>query len=127
MRKLAAIAALLALVLPVFSTLAGTISAADLRACCKTNYCPLHHNSRNNSQKDRPDCPGKNMPGPGSSAMRACDSAPNAIVGAPFFVLVTPIVLRALATNEAAYVLPSHSAASFVAIPRTPPPRTVQS
>lgn len=126
MRKLAAIAALLALVQPVFSSLAGTIFAADLPVCCNTDYCPLHHNSKSNSQKDRPDCPGKNMPGQNSSAIRACDSAPNAIVGAPFFVLVTPIVLRAPATNEAAYVLPSHSAASFVAIPLTPPPRIVQ-
>lgn len=126
-RKFGAVAALLALVLPIVSTLAGTISAAGLPVCCNTSYCPLHHNSKSNSQKDRPDCPGKNMPGQSSSAIRACDSAPNAIVGAPLFVLVTPTVLRAPATNEAAYVLPSHSAASFVAIPLTPPPRTVQS
>lgn len=127
LRKSAAIAALLALLLPIVSTLAGTIAAADLRACCNTNYCPLHHNSKNNSQKDRPDCPGKNMPGPDSSAMRACDSAPNAIVGTSVFVLVTPLVLRAPAADEAAYVLPSHSFSSFLAIPLTPPPRTVQS
>lgn len=126
LRKFGAVAALLALVLPIVSTLAGTIAAADLAACCNTNYCPLHHNSRNNSQKDNPDCPGKNMPGQSSSTIRACDSPPNAIVGTPFFLLVTPLVLRAPVANDATYVLPSRSFASFLAIPLTPPPRVVQ-
>jgi hypothetical protein len=127
LRKFAAVLALLALLLPVVSTLAGTISAADLPACCNTNYCPLHHNDRSNSQKDSSDCPGKNMPGQRSSTVRACDPAPSAIVGTSLFVLVTPLVLRSPATDEAAYALPSHSVASFAAIPLTPPPRTVQS
>lgn len=126
LRKFAAIVALLALILPIVSTLAGTISAADLPVCCNTNYCPLHHNGRSDSHKDNPDCPGKNMPGQSSSSVRACDPAPNPIVGTALFVLVAPLVLRAPADDEAAYVVPSHSFASFLAIPLTPPPRVVQ-
>ena len=127
LRKFGAVAALLALLLPIAFALAGTIAAADLPACCNTNYCPLHHNGRSNSQKDSPDCPGKNMTGQSSSTVRACDPAPNAIVGTSLFVLVPPLALRFPATDEAAYVLPSHSVASFAAIPLTPPPRTIQS
>jgi len=126
MRKFAAVLALLALLLPVVSTLAGTISAAGVPVCCNTNYCPLHRSSGNNSQKGAPDCPGKNMPGQSSSTVRACDSAPTAIVGTALFVLVTPTPLRAPVAVEAAYVPPSHCVASFVGMPLTPPPRTVQ-
>jgi hypothetical protein len=126
LRKFGAVAALLALLSPIVFALAGTIAAADLPACCNTNYCPLHHNGRSNSQKDSPDCPGKNMPGQSSSTIRSCDPAPNAIVGTPLFVLVTPLALRVPAADEAAYALPSRSFASFAAIPLTPPPRAVQ-
>src|SRR5215472_14392113 len=79
-RKFVAVLALLALLLPVASTLAGTITTAGVPVCCNTNYCPLHHSSRSNPQKDGPNCPGKNVPGP-SSTIRACDSTPNPIVG----------------------------------------------
>ena len=125
LRKFVAVAALVALFLPVVSALAGTI-AADLPACCNTNYCPLHHNSRNNSQKDSPDCPGKNMPGQSSSSVRSCDPAPNPIVGTALFVLVAPVALRAPAAVEAAEVLSFHSFTSFATTPLTPPPRAVQ-
>ena len=127
LRKFGAVAALLALVLPIVSTLAGTIAAADLTACCNTNYCPLHHNNRSNSNKDSPDCPGKSMPGQSTSTIRACDSAPNAIVGTALFVLVAPPALRAPAAVDTAVVFPFVSAVSFVSIPLTPPPRAVRS
>ncbi len=125
LRKLAALLALVALLLPVLSTFAAMISAAGLPVCCNTNYCPLHHNSGSNSQKSGPDCPGKNMPGQSSSSVRACDSAPNPIVGTAPFVLVSPVVLRAPIVVEKANVVPSQSVTSFVAIPLTPPPRAV--
>jgi len=124
-RKFVAVLALLALLLPVASTLAGTITTAGVPVCCNTNYCPLHHSSRSNPQKGGPNCPGKNVPGP-SSTIRACDSTPNPIVGTAAFVLATPVTLRAPVAIEAAYILPSHAVVSFVAIPSTPPPRTVQ-
>jgi hypothetical protein len=127
LRKFAAVVALSALLLPFVSALAGSVAAADLPACCNTNYCPLHHNGRNSSQKTTPECPGKNMPGQNSSTVRGCDSAPNAVVGTALFVLVAPLVLRAPAADEAAYVLPSRFFASFAVIPLTPPPRTVHS
>jgi len=125
-RKFAAVTALVALLLPVASTLAGLAYAAELPACCNTNYCPLHHNNRSNSQKDSSDCPGKGMPGQGPS-VRACDTAPNPIVGTSEFVLVKPLSLRAAITTEVAFSFVAPFVPSFTAIPLTPPPRTIHS
>jgi hypothetical protein len=125
-RKFEAIAALLALLLSTVSTLAGTLSASELPACCNTDYCPLHHNAKNSPQKDSPNCPGKNMPGQGGSTIRSCDSAPNPIVGTALFVLITPVALCVPVTVETACVLPPPSISSFMAIPLTPPPRSVR-
>jgi hypothetical protein len=123
-RKFIAVAALVALLSPVASNLAGLVYASQLPMCCNTNYCPLHHSNRSNSQKGSP-CPGKDMPGQ-SSSIRACDSSPNPIVGTEAYVLVTPVSLRAPITTEVAYGFIAHFVPSLAAIPLTPPPRTVQ-
>jgi hypothetical protein len=123
-RKLAAIAALLALILPGFSTLAETLSAADLPACCNTAYCPVHHHQKSNLQKDKNNCNAIGMPGQNDCSMRACDAAPNPVVGTAAFVLVTPVALRGPAVAEAAPALASPFFPYVATIPSTPPPRT---
>src|ERR1700726_4441201 len=100
--KLAALAAIVALLLPGVSAVAETLSAADLPACCNTSYCPVHHRQKSNLQKDKTNCAAIGMPGQNDCSMRACDAAPNTIVGTAAFVLVTPIALRGPAVAEAA-------------------------
>ena len=124
LRKLAAIAALLALLLPGVSALAETLSAADLPACCNTAYCPVHHRQGRNLQEDKSNCDAKGIPGHNNCSMRACDSAPNPIVGTAEFVLVTPVALRGPAIAEAAPALASLFFPYVATIPLTPPPRT---
>jgi hypothetical protein len=123
-RKFAAIAALLALLLPGVSALADTISAADSLACCNTAYCPVHHRQARNLQKDKSNCDAKGIPGQNDCSMRACDAAPNPIVGTAAFVLVTPVVLCGPAIAEATPALASPFFPYVAAIPLTPPPRT---
>ena len=123
-RKLAAIAALLALLLPGVSALAETNSAADSLACCNTAYCPVHHRQGRNLQRDKSNCDAKGIPGQNDCSMRACDSAPNPMVGTAAFVLVTPVALRGPAIAEAAPALASLFFSSVAAIPLIPPPRT---
>lgn len=123
-RKLAAIAALLALLLPGVSALLETLSAADLPACCNTAYCPVHHRQKSNLQKDQSNCAGIGMPGQNDCSMRACDAAPNPIVGSAAFVLVTPVALRGPVIAEAAPTLASQFFLYVATIPLTPPPRT---
>jgi hypothetical protein len=126
-RKLAAVAALLALLLPGVSAMAETISAADLLACCNTSYCPVHHRQARNLQKDKSNCDANGTPGQNDCSMRACDAAPNPIVGSAAFVLVTPVALRGPAIAEATPALSSLSFTYFASIPLTPPPRTFPS
>jgi hypothetical protein len=126
-RKLAACAALLALLLPGVSPLAQTISAADLPACCNTVYCPVHHREARNLQQDKSNCAGLGTPGHNDCSMRACDAAPNLIVGTAAFVLVTPVALRGPAVAEAAPALASEFFLCVATIPMTPPPRTFPS
>jgi hypothetical protein len=126
-RKLAAVAALLALLLPGVSTLAETLSAADLPACCNTAYCPVHHRQVRNLQKDKNNCDAMGVPGQNNCSMRACDTAPNPAVGTAAFVLVTPIALRGPIAAEAAPALPSQFFPFVATIPLTPPPRTFPS
>jgi hypothetical protein len=126
-RKLAAIAALLALLLPGVSALAETLSAADLPACCNTAYCPVHHRQGRNLQKDKSDCNAIGMPGQNGCSMRACDASPNPMVGTVAFILVTPLALRGPAIAEAAPVLASRFFIYVVTTPLTPPPRTFPS
>jgi hypothetical protein len=123
LRKLAAIAALLALLLPGVSTLADTLSAGDLPACCNTAYCPVHHHQMSNLHKDKSNCGAMGMPGQSSCSMRACDATPNPIVGTAAFILVTPIGLRGPAVTEAAPGLASQFFPYVATIPLTPPPR----
>jgi hypothetical protein len=124
LRKLAAIAAVLALLLPGVSTLAETLSAADLPACCNTAYCPVHHRMGRNLQKDKSNCDAMGIPGQNDCSMRACDAAPNPIVGTAAFVLVTPVVLRGPAIAEPTPALATLFFPYVPAIPLTPPPRT---
>jgi len=123
-RKLAAIAALLALLLPGVSALAETISAADSLACCNTAYCPVHHRQARDLQKDKSNCDAKGIPGQNDCSMRACDSAANPIVGTTAFVLVTPVALRGPAIAEAASALASLFFPYVATVPLIPPPRT---
>jgi hypothetical protein len=123
-RHLAAFAALLALLLPGFSGLVETLSAAGLPACCNTIYCPVHHRQMSNLQKDKSNCDAMGMPWQNDCSMRACDAAPNPIVGTAAFVLVTPLALRGPAVAEAAPSLAAQFFPYAAAIPLTPPPRT---
>jgi hypothetical protein len=126
-RKLAAIAALLALLLPCVSVLAETLSASELPACCNTAYCPVHHRHGRNLQKDKSNCDAIGMPGQNDCSMRACDAAPNPIVGTVAFVLVTPVALRVPAIAEATPALTSQFFPYVASIPLTPPPRALPS
>jgi hypothetical protein len=126
-RKLAAMAALLALLLPGVSGLSETLSAADLPACCNTVYCPVHHREMSHLQKDKSNCHAIGMPGQNDCSMRACDAAPNPIVGTAAFILVTPVALRGPAVAEAAPALASQFFPYVGTIPLTPPPRTLLS
>ena len=126
-RRLAAIAALLALLLPGVSALAESPSAADLPSCCHTIYCPVHHRQMSNLQKDKSNCDGIGMPGQNDCSMRACDAAANPIVGIAPFVLVTPAALRRPAVAQAALTLAPQFFPFVTTIPLTPPPRALPS
>src|SRR5690348_5365461 len=93
-RKLAAVTALLALLLPGFSALTDSLSAADLLACCNSSYCPVHHRQGRDFQTDKSNCDSKGIPGQHDCSMRACDAAPNPAIGLTALVLVTPVGLR---------------------------------
>ncbi len=127
LRKLAALAALLALLLPGISALAETLSASDLPACCNTVYCPVHHRQMSALQKDKSDCGAMGTFGQNDCSMRACDAAPNPIVATSAFVLVRPVTLRGPAVADAAPSLASQFFPYVATIPSTPPPRTFPS
>ena len=126
-RKLAAIAALLAVLSPGVSALTETLSAADLPACCNTAYCPVHHRQVRNFQKDKSNCDAMGTSGQNDCSMRACDAAPNIVVGTATFVLVTPVALRGPAIAEATPALASQFFPYVATIPLTPPPRAFPS
>ena len=123
-RKFAAIAALVALLLPCVSALAETLSAADLPACCNTMYCPLHHRQSNDPQKDKGLCNAMGTGGRNDCSMRACDAPTNPIAGTAAFVLVAPIALRLPFVTEAAPASAFEFFSFLASIPLTPPPRT---
>jgi hypothetical protein len=123
-RKLAALAALLALLLPGVSALAGSLSAADLPACCNTIYCPLHHRQMSDLQEDKSKCDSMGRPGQMDCSMRACDAAPAPIVGTVVFILGIPVSLREPAVAGTAPALVTRFSPSLAMIPLTPPPRT---
>ncbi|HTC62437.1 MAG TPA: hypothetical protein VK709_06310 [Candidatus Saccharimonadales bacterium] len=122
-RNFAAIAALLALLLPGVSALAETFSAAELPACCNTAYCPLHHRQISDVQRDKNNCGAMGAPGQHDCSMRACDAAATPIVGAAQFVLVTPIDLLAPIVAEATISLALQHFPVVTSVPLTPPPQ----
>jgi hypothetical protein len=126
-RKFVAMAALMTLLLPGVSALAKTLSAAGLPACCNTAYCPVHHRQKSNLQKDKANCAAIGMPGQDDCSMRACDAAPNPIVGTAAFVMIAPIALRGPAVAEAAPASVSRFFPFVATIPLTPPPRSFPS
>lgn len=125
-RKVAALAALLALLLSCVSVLAETISARDL-ACCNTVFCPMHHHQTQNVRKDKSDCGAMSVPGQNGYSVRACDTAPNPAVGTAVFVLTAPVALCGPALAENARPLVNHHFLSAATAPLIPPPRTLPS
>ena len=125
LRRFAACSALLALLLPGVSALARTLSAPALPPCCNTVYCPLHHRSQSDLQRDRANCDGMSVPGAQMDcSMRACDAAPGMIVGYSAFVLIVPAVLRVPAMAETTSSLDSSFFPFVAATPPIPPPRS---
>jgi hypothetical protein len=126
-RKFAAVAALLALLLPGFSILAGALSAADLPACCGTAYCPVHHRQVRDLQNDKSNCDSMGIPGQNDCSMRACDAASNPAVGTGVFILVGPITLGGPVAAEAAPTSACLFSPYVASVPLTPPPRNYPS
>ena len=126
-RKLQAILALLALLVASVPTLAESLSASDLPACCNTSYCPLHHRQGVTFQQDKTDCGAHGQAAGNDCSMRACDAAPNPAVGTALFVLVTPIAIVYRSSAEPAPILVSRFFPVSLNIPSTPPPRTLPS
>jgi hypothetical protein len=123
-RKIAAVVALLAMLLPGLSTLAETLSAADLPACCNTTYCPVHHRQPRDLQKDKSNCDSMGIPGQHECSMRGCDAPQAPAVGTPSFVLVAPVTLSVPTAAEAAPLAAALFSPYVFAVPLTPPPRT---
>jgi hypothetical protein len=84
----------------------------------------VHHRQGRNLQKDKSNCDTFGMPGQNDCSMRACDAAPNPIVGTAAFVLVTPVALRGPALAEATSASASQFFPYVDSILLTPPPRT---
>lgn len=122
-RKFAAIAGLLAMLLPGVSTLAEALSAADLPACCNTAYCPVHHRQSRDLQKDKHNCDSMGIPGQHDCSMRACDAPQAPAIGSPSFVLVVPVTLGIPTVAEGAPATVVLFAPFVFAAPITPPPR----
>jgi hypothetical protein len=123
-QKLAAVAAIVALLLSGLAGLGETLSAADLPACCNTAYCPLHHHTGRSLQKDKSDCGAMGAPGQNSCSMRGCDAAPNPIVSVTVFLLEAPFALRGPNVAETAPAASSFFFSDAVLVPSPPPPRT---
>src|SRR6267154_1597590 len=126
-RKLQAFAALLTLLLASVPTLAESLPAPDLSACCNTSYCPLHHHQVQDLQRDKSNCDAQGHSAGNNCSMRACETAPNPVVGTALFVLVAPIALTYRASVEPAPILVSSFVPFHLNLPSTPPPRTFPS
>lgn len=120
-------AGLLALLMPCASVLASALSAADVPVCCNTGYCPLHHRPDRDSQAGKTDCDTMRNSGLINSSMRACDPAPAAIASLGPLVLVAPVALRTPSAATGAPVFVSSFFPYFIAVPLSPPPRTLAS
>jgi hypothetical protein len=125
--KLAAILAVAGLLLSGISSIAETLSAGDLPACCNTAYCPVHHRQGRNFQKDKSDCAGKGAAGQNDCAMRGCDAPQKPIVGIASFLLVAPYAIHPLTIAESALASGLRFLPFTASIPLTPPPRTLPS
>ncbi|HLJ22966.1 MAG TPA: hypothetical protein VKT71_02585 [Candidatus Acidoferrales bacterium] len=124
LRKLAAMAGLLALLMPCVSVLAGTLSAAEVPICCNTAYCPLHHRPDPDSKTGKSDCDTMGNSGLTKSSLRACDPAQTAVASLGPVVLVGPVALRSPSAANGAPVFVSAFFPYFIAVPLSPPPRT---
>jgi hypothetical protein len=126
-RKIQAVAALIALLATGVPTLAESLSASTLPACCNTVYCPVHHRQVHELQKDKSNCDAQGNPVRNDCSMRACDTAPSPVVGTSPFVLVTPLAMRSPAGAEPAQIQAPRFFPFSISIPLTPPPRTLLS
>lgn len=127
MRKLLTVVALSALLVASVPALAELLSASDLPACCNTVYCPMHHRQAGNPQGDKSNCDAKGNPMGNDCSMRACDTAPNPVVGTTTFVLVAPFAVRYPPSAEPLQIQAARFFPFIVSIPLTPPPRTLPS
>jgi hypothetical protein len=125
--KFLAVAALMALLVASVPTLAESLSASNLPACCNTAYCPLHHRQMSDLQKDRKNCDSMGIPGNRDCSMRACDAASNAVMGTALFVFAAPLAVRYPASAEPVRIRTAQFFPSIVSNPLTPPPRTLPS
>ncbi len=126
-RKIQAVVALVALLIASVPTLADTLAASNLPACCNTVYCPLHHRQARDLQQDKSKCDSKGNPARNDCSMRACDPAPQPVVGTVLYLLVTPPAIRYAVNAEPARFPITQHFAFAVSIPLTPPPRTLPS
>ncbi len=117
-------ASLFALLTASVPGLEESLSGSSLPACCNTAYCPVHHRQMSNLQRDKSNCNVIGMPGQNDCSMRACDAAPNLIVGTSAFVLISPVALRGPAVAGAVPALASQFFPYVPTIPSIPPPRT---
>jgi hypothetical protein len=126
-RKFAALSLLVALVMIGVSPLAEALGAADLPACCNGTFCPVHHRQASELQNDKKNCDGMGTSGSRDCSMRACDAAPNPVVGTAVFVLGSPLALHGPAMAEPAPLFATLTFSYAIPLPLTPPPRTLPS
>ena len=126
-RKFQAVAALFALLSTGVPTLAESLSASNLPACCNTVYCPVHHRQIHELQKDRTNCDAQGNPVRNDCSMRACDTTVSPAVGTAPFVLVAPLAMRYPESAEPAQIQAPRFFPFSASIPLTPPPRTLPS
>jgi hypothetical protein len=124
LRKVAATAALFALLLPGLSALGGNLSASDLPPCCNTSYCPLHHRDASSLQRDRKNCDSTGSPATNDCSMRACDAVAHSVVGPALYLLVTTLAIRGLSPAECTFSFVFPAIPHVSPFPLTPPPRT---
>ena len=93
-RKFLAVAALMGLLVATVPALAESLSASSSPPCCNTIYCPVHHRQPHQLQKDKSVCDSQGNSAGNDCSMRACDTAPNPVVGTSPFVLMAPLAMR---------------------------------
>jgi hypothetical protein len=126
-RKFQAVAALFALLATGVPSLAESLTASTLPACCNTVYCPVHHRQIHEVQQDRTNCDALGSAGLNECSMRACDTTTLPVVGTSLFVLVTPLAMRSPTSAEPAQAQAPRFYPFSVSIPLTPPPRALPS